>query len=81
MTILIELEKLYEKLVHIKDHNYKKKILMYKKRYNKLNILELYVTDYKSKFYLREISKLAKIPLKTTQNLIAKLEDQSQGKE
>ena len=54
---------------------------MYKKRYNKLNILELYVTDYKSKFYLREISKLAKIPLKTTQNLIAKLEDQSQGKE
>ena len=48
---------------------------MYKKRYDELDVLELYITGYDKEFYLREISKLAKIPLRTTQNLIAKLEE------
>tara|TARA_Y100000310_G_C20612642_1_gene778849 strand:- start:496 stop:1074 length:579 start_codon:yes stop_codon:yes gene_type:complete len=48
---------------------------MYTKRYNnERGILALYLGDYTKEFYLREISKLTKIPLKTTQNLIAKLE-------
>ncbi len=46
---------------------------MYQKR-NKLNILQLYLKDYNNQYYLREISKLTKIPLKTTQNLISDLE-------
>jgi len=34
----------------------------------------LYSEDYKSKFYLRQISKLAKLPLKTCQNILVDLE-------
>ena len=47
---------------------------MYKKIYNIFGILGLYTADYNSRFYLREISKLAKMPLRTTQNLVAELE-------
>ena len=47
---------------------------MYLKRNRVLEILALYLSDYNKQFYLREISKLAKIPLKTTQTLIANLE-------
>lgn len=47
---------------------------MYQKRNRELDILVLYLKGYTKQFYLREISKLAKIPLKTTQNLISNLE-------
>lgn len=47
---------------------------MYQKRNKELVILALYLGDYTKQFYLREISKLAKIPLKTTQNLLSNLE-------
>jgi predicted nucleotidyltransferase len=47
---------------------------MYIKRYKGLEIIKLYLRDYTKQFYLREISKLTQIPLKTTQNLIANLE-------
>lgn len=47
---------------------------MYQKRNKILDVLALFLGDYKSQFYLREISKLAKIPLKTTQNLVNTLE-------
>ena len=46
---------------------------MYHKR-NKLLVLSLYLGDYTRRFYLREISRLTKIPLKTTQNIISSLE-------
>jgi predicted nucleotidyltransferase len=48
---------------------------MYQKRNKELAILILYLGDYTKQFYLREISKLSKIPLKTTQNLISNLEN------
>ena len=47
---------------------------MYQKRNRELEIIALFSGDYKGQFYLREISKLTKIPLKTTQTLIAHLE-------
>jgi len=50
---------------------------MYRKRNKELAILTLYCGDYKRQIYLREISKLARIPLKTTQSLLGKLEDMS----
>lgn len=40
-----------------------------------MEILTLYLRDYTKQFYLREISKLTKIPLKTTQNLLSNLEN------
>lgn len=46
---------------------------MYTKR-NESDIIALYLGDYRRQLYLREISKKAGIPLKTTQNLLAKLE-------
>lgn len=47
---------------------------MYQKRNRELDIIALFLGDYNRQFYLREISKLTKIPLKTTQTLIAYLE-------
>ena len=47
---------------------------MYQKRNKELDVIALYGGDYKAKFYLRQISKLAKIPLKTCQNILAILE-------
>ena len=47
---------------------------MYLKRNKELNVIALYSGDYKTKFYLRQISKLAKIPLKTCQNILVNLE-------
>jgi len=49
---------------------------MYTKRY-KEEIIKLYTQSYNKQFYLREISKLTKLPLKTTQNLIAELEKEN----
>lgn len=51
-----------------------KYIHMYQKRNRELDVASLYSGDYKSKFYLRQISKLSKIPLKTCQNILASLE-------
>ena len=50
---------------------------MYLKRNSYLAILALFLGDYKRQFYLREISRLAKLPLKTTQNLVNHLEKES----
>lgn len=47
---------------------------MYRKRNNIMGVLALFAGDYNSKLYLREISRLAKIPLKTTQNAVYLLE-------
>lgn len=47
---------------------------MYQKRNKELNIIALYTGNYKQRFYLREISRLTKIPLKTIQNLLVNLE-------
>lgn len=47
---------------------------MYLKRNKELDVAALYSGDYKAKFYLRQISKLAKLPLKTCQNILANLE-------
>ena len=51
-----------------------KYIHMYLKRNNELKVIALYSGNYKSEFYLRQISKLAKIPLKTCQNSLINLE-------
>ena len=47
---------------------------MYQKRNKELKIIALYRGNYKTRFYLREISKLTKIPLKTVQNVLNALE-------
>jgi len=47
---------------------------MYQKRNNELEVISLFRGDYKTRFYLREISKLTKIPLKTCQNILKNLE-------
>lgn len=47
---------------------------MYQKRNNELHILTIYLSGYYKQYYLREISRLTKVPLKTTQNTIAFLE-------
>ena len=47
---------------------------MYLKRNNELDVLKLYLRGHTHEFYLREISVLTKIPLKTTQNILYSLE-------
>ena len=48
---------------------------MYQNRNNELEIISLYRADYRnSRFYLRQISRLAKIPLKTCQTALMNLE-------
>lgn len=47
---------------------------MYQKRNKHLSVLILYLGDYSKRLYLREISKLSKLPLKTTQTTLAYLE-------
>lgn len=48
---------------------------MYRNRNNELEVVSLYRANYKeSRFYLRQISKLAKIPLKTCQTALMNLE-------
>jgi len=46
---------------------------MYPNRNNELEIISLFRGDYKARYYLREISKLSKLPLKTCQNTLLKL--------
>lgn len=47
---------------------------MYLKRNKEFDVISLYLRDYKKELYLREINRLAKIPLKTTQNLVLNLQ-------
>ncbi len=47
---------------------------MYQKRNKELDVIALYSGEYKAKFYLRQISKLANLPLKTCQNILLNLE-------
>ncbi len=47
---------------------------MYQNRNKELEVISLYRGDYNERFYLREISKLTKLPLKTCQDTLAKLE-------
>lgn len=49
---------------------------MYLKRNNYLEVLSLYTTGHAQSFYLREISKLLKLPVKTIQNTVKILEDE-----
>ena len=50
---------------------------MYQKRNNKLEVIQLYTSNYKAEFYLRQISKLTNLPLKTCQNVLADLEKEN----
>ena len=50
---------------------------MYLKRNNELQILLLFLSGYTKEFYLREISKKAGIPLKTTQTAVSFLEKEN----
>jgi len=47
---------------------------MYQKRNKELDVISLFRGNYKARFYLREISKLSKLPLKTCQNVLNSLE-------
>lgn len=47
---------------------------MYLNKNNELEVISLFRGNYKARFYLREISKISKIPLKTCQNTLANLE-------
>lgn len=47
---------------------------MYHNRNNELKVISLFRGNYKARFYLRETSKLSKLPLKTCQNVLASLE-------
>ena len=47
---------------------------MYLKRNDELDIISLYTSNYLAEFYLRQISILTKIPLKTCQNALSDLE-------
>jgi predicted nucleotidyltransferase len=47
---------------------------MYQKRNKELEVISLFRTNYKARFYLREISKLSKLPLKTCQTTLNFLE-------
>ena len=47
---------------------------MYPNRDKGLQIISLFRRNYKVRFYLREISRLSKLPLKTCQNTLANLE-------
>lgn len=47
---------------------------MYRKRNNELEIMSLYRLNYKARFYLREISKLSNLPLKTCHATLRNLE-------
>ena len=48
---------------------------MYPKRNNEYEVLMLYLGGYSREFYLREISRLTKIPVKSTQNAVKTLEE------
>ena len=47
---------------------------MEKKRNKELEVIALYLENYAGRFYLRQISKLANLPLKTCQNVVGVLE-------
>lgn len=47
---------------------------MYQNRNKKLEIISLYNGNYHAQFYLRQISKTTKLPLKTCQNTLLELE-------
>ncbi len=47
---------------------------MYLNRNNELEVISLFRGNYKTRFYLRETSKLSKLPLKTCQNALLLLE-------
>lgn len=47
---------------------------MYHNRNNELEVISLFRWNYRIRFYLREISKLSKLPLKTCQNVLSILE-------
>ena len=47
---------------------------MYQKRNKELEVLELFIGNYRRELYLREISRSSEIPLKTTQNILNFLE-------
>lgn len=47
---------------------------MYPNRNNELEVISLFRVNYNARFYLREISKLSRLPLKTCQNTLLNLE-------
>jgi hypothetical protein len=54
--------------------NPKSRFLTYQKRNKKLTVIALYSGNYRAEFYLRQIARLAKLPLKTCQNILSILE-------
>jgi len=49
---------------------------MYLNRNNELEVMSLFRGNYNARYYLRQISKLSKLPLKTCQNTLLILEKQ-----
>lgn len=47
---------------------------MYQKRNNYYEVISLFLGNYKTQFFLREISRLSGTPLKTTQNILGNFE-------
>lgn len=47
---------------------------MYLKRNKEAEILKIYTKDYRSQFYLREISRISMLPVKNVQNALKSLE-------
>ncbi len=47
---------------------------MYQRRNKELMVIALYSGNYKAEFYLRQISRLTELPLKTCQNVLVELE-------
>ncbi|MGD9275641.1 MAG: nucleotidyltransferase domain-containing protein [Candidatus Pacearchaeota archaeon] len=47
---------------------------MYINKNKELKVISLFRRNYNSRFYLRQISKLSKLPLKTCQNILHELE-------
>ncbi|MEK6914537.1 MAG: nucleotidyltransferase domain-containing protein [Nanoarchaeota archaeon] len=47
---------------------------MYQKGNKELIVIAIYTSNYRTEFYLRQIAKLTRIPLKTCQNVLVKLE-------
>lgn len=50
---------------------------MYHNQYNDLNVIKLYLEDFTKKLYLREISRLSRIPLRNIQITLSRLEEDS----
>ncbi len=59
---------------YVFDDAQKSGFMTYQKRNKEMEVIALYNGNYKAEFYLRQTSKIAKLPLKTCQNVLFILE-------